>query len=61
MDKDKNGHLSISEMRQGYDRCMFELFQDHNHNHDDHDEDFEMLMQELDLDKNGQLDIQEFI
>ena len=62
MDKDKNGQLSISELRQGYgDRCMFELFVDHRHNDDDPEEDFEILMQELDLDRNGELDYQEFI
>ena len=54
MDKDRNGQLSVSELRAGYGgRCMFELFHDHVHNHDDPDEDFEILMQELDLDKNG--------
>lgn len=62
MDKDNNGHLSVSELREGYNgRCMFELFMDHKHNHDDPEEDFEILMQELDLDKDGELDYQEFL
>ena len=62
MDKDRNGHLSVTELREGYNgRCMFELFMDHKHNHDDPEEDFEILMQELDLDKDGELDYQEFL
>ena len=52
----------MEELRHGYNgRCMFELFKDHKHNHDDPAEDFEALMNELDLDKNGELDFHEFI
>ena len=45
MDKDRNGHLSVNELREGFShRCMLELFMDHKHNHDDPDEDFEIIM-----------------
>lgn len=65
MDKNRDGTLTIEELRAGLEqKGIFELLRNAAHSAQKNnklDDEFELLMESLDVDKDGRVDYNEFI